>query len=284
MVLDLDSVRLFVLTCDLGGLTRAAEAAGTVQPVVSQRLKALEARLGRQLLVRTPRLVRPTAEGEVFLLRARALLAAHEAALALAPAPAPRLRLGFSEHAIGLGLEAVLARLHQGLAATAPGTALALRTGLSLDLKAAFEAGEHDAVVLRREVGGTEGEVLGRDRLGWRAAPGFVAPPGAPLPLATLGALCGVRQAATRALEAARRPWVEACIAGGVAALAAAARAGLGVAPMGERASGSMPDCGPALGLPPLPETEVVLLARATEPALAAPLRVVAAALRGHLG
>ena len=42
-MLDLESVRLFVLALEFGNLTRAAEAAGTVQPAVSARLKALEA-------------------------------------------------------------------------------------------------------------------------------------------------------------------------------------------------------------------------------------------------
>lgn len=66
MMLDLESVRLFVLVVDLGSLTRAAEAAGTVQPVVSQRLKALEAALGRKVLERTPRFVRLTQDGAIF--------------------------------------------------------------------------------------------------------------------------------------------------------------------------------------------------------------------------
>ncbi|MBP0651994.1 LysR family transcriptional regulator, partial [Mycobacterium tuberculosis] len=66
-MLDLESVRLFVLAAEYGNLTRAAEAAGTVQPVVSQRLKALEARLDRKLIDRTPRYVRLTADGAVFL-------------------------------------------------------------------------------------------------------------------------------------------------------------------------------------------------------------------------
>ena len=52
IMLDLASVRLFVLAAELGNLTRAAEAAGTVQPVVSARLKGLEAALGRKLLAR----------------------------------------------------------------------------------------------------------------------------------------------------------------------------------------------------------------------------------------
>jgi hypothetical protein len=46
-----------------------------VQPVVSARIKGLEAALGRRLLERTPRFVRPTPEGVAFLAKARALMA-----------------------------------------------------------------------------------------------------------------------------------------------------------------------------------------------------------------
>src|SRR5579864_8193590 len=98
MMLDLESVRLFVLAAELGNLTRAAEAGGTVQPVVSQRLKSLEATLGRKLLERTPRFVRMTADGVAFLDRARALLAAHDAALAVDDRPAVHIALGVSDH------------------------------------------------------------------------------------------------------------------------------------------------------------------------------------------
>src|SRR5437763_325524 len=104
-MLDLDSVRLFVLAVEFGNLTRAAEAAGTVQPVVSQRLKGLEATLGRKLLERTPRFVRPTEDGRMFLTRARSLLAAHDDAVHFSGAPAIRFSFGASDHALGIGLE-----------------------------------------------------------------------------------------------------------------------------------------------------------------------------------
>src|ERR687894_692143 len=240
MMLDLDAVRLFVLSAEFGSLTRAAEAAGTTQPVVSQRLKALEARLGRRLLDRTPRLVRPTHDGEAFLPRARALLAAHDRALRFGQEePAPRFSFGVSDHALGIGLAEVLRRLR---AALPGGAAVALRTGMSQPLREAFDAGEFDAVLVRREGGGAGGEVLGVDPLGWRAAGGF-GPPAPP--------------------EAA--------------ALLAGAEAGLGVAPMGRAAAGRAPDRGPALGLPPLPASEVVLFGRASSPAAAAGLRAPAA-------
>src|SRR5687768_3960908 len=99
-MLDLASVRLFLLAVEFGNLTRAAEAAGTVQPVVSQRLRQLEQRLGRRLLERTPRAVRLTESGSDFLPRARALLAAHDAAMAPPGGAArPRFALGLSDHA-----------------------------------------------------------------------------------------------------------------------------------------------------------------------------------------
>ncbi|MBL6456853.1 LysR family transcriptional regulator [Belnapia sp. T6] len=280
MMLDLDSVRLFVLAVEFGSLTRAAEAAGTVQPVVSQRLKALEARLGRRLLERTPRFLRPTAAGTAFLDRARALLAAHDAALRLDGAPAPRFALGASDHALGLGLETVFRRLR---AALPPGSAIELRTGLSTEIRARFDAGEFDAAVIRRETGGTEGEVLGHDPLGWRCGEARALAPGDPVPLATLGPACGVRGVAVRALERAGRAWEEVFIGGSCAALLAGALAGLGIAPMGRIAAGGAPDHGPALGLPPLPASEIVLFGRAGSAEAAAGLRALAAGLRAAL-
>ncbi|SDB44188.1 LysR family transcriptional regulator [Belnapia rosea] len=280
-MLDLDSVRLFVLATEFGSLTRAAEAAGTVQPVVSQRLKALEAMLGHKLLERTPRFVRPTAAGSAFLERARALLAAHDAALRLGDAPPLRFALAASDHALGLALEPLFRRLR---AALPPGAGITLRTGLSQEMRARFEAGECDAAVIRREAGGSEGEVLGHDPLGWRGGEGVGLAPGEPVPLATLGPACGVRGAATRALDRAGLPWRESFIGGSCAALLAGAEAGLGIAPMGRIAAGAAPDRGPALALPPLPASEIVLFARTGTPALAAAVRALAAGIRASLG
>ena len=63
MTLDLDAVRAFVLVAELSSFTRAADALDTTQSAVSLKLKRLEAALGRQLLERTPRIVRLSADG-----------------------------------------------------------------------------------------------------------------------------------------------------------------------------------------------------------------------------
>lgn len=280
MMLDLGSVRLFVLAVDLGNLTRAAEAAGTAQPVVSQRLRSLEAALGHRLLDRSPRHVRLTPEGDRFLPHARALLGLHDRAIRFDSAPQLHLALGLSDHAIGIGLEAVLTRLRSALP---PQSVLTLHSGLSQDLRRRYDDGALDACVIRREGASPMGEVLGTDPLGWRAADGWRMPADSILPLALLPAPCGLRALALQALDGAGIPWREAFIAGSTAALLAGVRAGLGIAPMGRIASGNLPDLGPPHGLPRLAASGIVLHGRATGPDMAAALRVLAGAIRAEL-
>ena len=81
--LDLDAVQAFIRVAELDSFTRAAEATRTTQAAVSLRLKRLEARLGCRLVERTPRHVQLSARGEAFLEHARALLEAHDRALAV---------------------------------------------------------------------------------------------------------------------------------------------------------------------------------------------------------
>ena len=59
----------------LGGFTRAAEHLHVAQPAVSAQVRLLEAELGTPLFVRTTRRVTMSAAGEVFLVRARRVLA-----------------------------------------------------------------------------------------------------------------------------------------------------------------------------------------------------------------
>lgn len=280
MMLDLESVRLFVLAAELGNLTRAAEAAGTVQPVVSQRIKNLETSLGRKLLERTPRFVRMTSDGSVFLERARALLAAHDAAISINDQPPFHLTLGISDHAVGVSFEYVLHRVRTALPTEAT---IEVRLGLSHDIHAMFDAGSLDAAVIRREGGGSDGELLGEDALGWRAAENWTLPRGKPLPLIVLSMPCGVRTVATRTLDRAGLPWNEAFVGGSCMTLLAAARAGLGIAPMGQIASGGATDRGPDLDLPPLPASQIVLLARGGTPHLTAAARALGAGVRASL-
>ncbi|RTM00415.1 LysR family transcriptional regulator [Ancylobacter aquaticus] len=274
--LDLDLVRAFVHVAELSSFTRAAEALGGTQAGVSLKLRKLEARLGRTLLERTPRLVRLTADGALFLERARCLLAADREARLWDTAPTRRLRLGISDHTTGDTLPALLRRL----AAVSPGIVFDIRMGFSRVLCDAFDAGELDAAVVRREGTRRDGENLRQDRYGWFAAGDWQAR-GDSLPLALLAAPCGVRAMAVEGLDSAGIAWHEAFTGGSVSSVGAAVAAGLAVAPLAAHLAplGSV-DVGPALGLPVLPAATVMLVARAGDASAKAALRELAAFLR----
>jgi len=274
--LDLDTVQAFVLVADLASFTRAAEASGTTQSAVSLKLKKLEQRLGRRLIERTPRLVRLSGDGAAFLDRARDLLAAHERAVG-GEAAHRRLSIGISEHAAGPELAPLIARIN----AYDASLRLDVRIGFSRALLDDFDNGAIEAVLVRREAGRRDGEKLLQDRFGWFASPSFRHRAGEPLRLATLAPPCGVHALASRALDSAKIKWVEAFVGGGIAAVAAAVTAGLGVAPLAARlAPAGSVDTGTSAGLPKPPRSDVMLHSRVSDPQLAGAVRTLAAAFK----
>lgn len=257
--LDLDAVEAFVRIAELGSFTRAAEAMGTAQGAMSLKLKRLEDRLGCRLIERTPRHVQLSARGAAFLEHARELLAAHDRALATFAQARQRLTIGISDHVAGPELPALIARMNQ----QDPQLLIEIRIGSSGDLLQSYDRRELDAVLARMYVGRSDGELLAEEPFGWFAAPGWQHRAGEPLPLATLAEPCGVRAMAGQALDAAGIAWAEVFVGGGVAAVAAAVMAGLGVAALAPRMLqlGAV-DVGARLGLPALPRLPVLLHTR----------------------
>jgi DNA-binding transcriptional LysR family regulator len=277
--LDVDAVRAFVLVADLRSFTRAAEALGTTQAMVSVKLKRLEDRLGERLIERTPRLVRLSARGAAFLEAARDFLAAHERALAGLSTPSRRFTLGIATQVAGPELPLLLARLH----AHDPALLIAVRLESSRALLDSFDRGELDAAILHRETDRRDGETLARDQFGWFAMPGFDHRPGDALRLASLAPACALRNTVLRTLDAAGVHWNEVFIGGGVAAVIAAVVAGLATAALARRLAplGAL-DVEERFGLPPLPSSEIVLHSTLSDPRSREALRAVAAAFREH--
>ncbi|MGF6761842.1 DNA-binding transcriptional LysR family regulator [Paraburkholderia sp. GAS33] len=278
-VLDLDAVRAFVLVADLHSFTRAADALDTTQSAVSLKLKRLEAHLGKQLVERTPRVVRLSADGHAFLMAARDLLNAHERALGSLSVERRRLALGLSEHVAGRDLPDLLAKLNS----YDPGLVIELHLGMSSALLAQFDERRLDAVIVRYEPEDAprdDATVLFSEPLGWLAAPEWLLRVGEPLPLALLTAPCNVRAVAIHSLDEADIAWREAFVGGGVAAVGAAAAAGLAVAPLARRvAPRRLIDVGARLGLPRLPESRVTLHSRLRDARSVETLRLLAGGL-----
>ncbi|MBD9394684.1 LysR substrate-binding domain-containing protein [Acidovorax sp. ACV01] len=275
--LDLDAVEAFVRIAELGSFTRAAEAMGTAQAAVSLKLQRLEARLGCRLIERTPRHVQLSARGAAFLEHARELLAVHDRALASFVQARQRLTIGISDHVAGPELPALIARMN----AQDPQLLIEIRIGSSGDLLQAYDRRELDAVLARMHVGRSDGELLAEEPFGWFAAPGWQHRSGEPLPLATLAEPCGVRAMAGRSLDAAGIAWAEVFVGGGVAAVAAAVMAGLGVAALAPRMLplGAV-EVGARLRLPELPRLPVLLHTRITDGRPYAALAALSAAFR----
>ena len=276
--LDVEAVQAFVLAADLKSFTRAAEAMDTTQSMVSLKIKRLEKGLGRQLLERTPRMVRLSADGAAFLGAARDLVAAHDTATGALEGETRRLSVGNSPHVIGTELPMLLKRLN----AMDPRLVVEMHIATTREVLQSFDAGELDAaLVLRPDERRRDGERLLEESFGWFGSPDFSHRTGGELRLATQAAPCSVRAMAIKALDRAGIRWSEVFVGGGIATIGAAISAGLAVAALATRvAPRDVVEVGPRLGLPVLPAKSLMLYSKAADPKTRQALRTLTAAFR----
>lgn len=156
--MDTSDLKIFASVASCQAMNRAAEALNTVQSNVTQRVRALEAKLGRALFQRHARGVVLTAAGRRLLPYAEAilrLLAEAERAARDDGEPGGTLAIGSLETTAALRLAPVLS----GFVAAFPEVDLVLRTGTTCELVAdvvarriegAFVCGplEHGALVV----------------------------------------------------------------------------------------------------------------------------------------
>ena len=113
----LDGVEAFLSAAEHRNFRRAAAELGVTPSAISQAIRALEARVGAALFIRTTRSVGLTEAGERFLSRAKPafeeLVAASEAARDLGQRPAGLLRLSVPPAVVPLILEPVIASFCQ---------------------------------------------------------------------------------------------------------------------------------------------------------------------------
>lgn len=257
--LDVDLVRGFVAVAEARSFSRAGDRLLRSQSTVSLQIKRLENILKRRLFDRTPRAVKLTVEGEAFLVDARRLLDANDAAVARLAEPDLRglVRLGTPEDFATSHLPDVLARF----AKAHPHVALEVTCDLTLNLLARFEKGAFDLVLVKRQPSArADGIRVWREKLVWVAGGEFDSDEGSSLPLVVSPAPCVYRKRATEALDAKGRAWRVAYTCASLAGQSAAVRAGLGVTvlprdmvPQGLRAIEGQ-------GFPKLEDSEIAVL------------------------
>ncbi|MFD9892400.1 LysR substrate-binding domain-containing protein [Amycolatopsis sp. NPDC059027] len=146
--MELRQLRYFVTVAEELHFGRAAERLHVVQPAVSQQIRRLERELGTELLDRSPRRVRLTEAGRVFLPEARAVLAAEERAKAvvaeLTGGRTATVRLGTST-----GLGDHLDRVLDALVELAPGTGVELVSAATQARLDRVANGQLDAALIR---------------------------------------------------------------------------------------------------------------------------------------
>jgi DNA-binding transcriptional LysR family regulator len=269
-LVPVELLQTFAAVVEAGSFTGAARSLGVRQSTVSQQIGRLEQQVGRRCLDRTTHRVALSADGEMLLDHARAILDA-SARLQQHLASTPlrgRLRLGASEDFVLSALPDVLA----AFARRHPDVDLELRAGLSDELYDAFDAGRLDLIFVKRRTGDRRGIVAWEERIAWAARADFQLDPQAPLPLILYPPPSVTRARALEMLDRAGRSWRVAFTSASLTGLSAATRAGIGILPHSARLMpAGLVTIPVSSDLPELPTMEfVVICPGGSDPAIGA--------------
>ena len=253
--LDVESLRTLLAVLDHGGMTRAANHLDMTQSAVSWKIKRLEERVGRPLLIRDGHALRPTRDGRELLDDARTLVEIHDRAAArlLSSELTGTVRLGSN----GEVNPAVMASLLGRFKRNHPGSTIEFIIDYSGNLMDRVDRADLDVALLQvddERLRSTD-RVLWSDRLEWVTS----CEPidfGEPLPLITFGEQCFYRSLSEPDLVAAGIDHTVAFSASTIAGVQAAIAAGLGVGVLGSGYVGG--DIVPWDGAADLPELPMV--------------------------
>lgn len=254
MQLDVESLRTFLAVLDTGGMTRAAERLGISQSAVSWKVKRLEERIGRPLLIRNGRSLRPSRDGDELLRYARTIVDTHDEAVARLTGSelTGRIRLGATEEVSARHLGPVIGRFNR----IHPGLTIEVHVDTSSNLDAGLAGGLLDVILIQVEAE----DRLPTDQALWAGEQRWISSPvwtydEGPVPLVTFGADGFYHPRAQRVLEGAGIESSVVFSGPSTASVIAAVEAGLGVAAISSRSvSGDVIDWprGGSLNLPPV--------------------------------
>lgn len=255
--IDIDLFRTFLAAVDLDGLNKAAMAVGRSQSTVSTQIRRMEEALGTPVFEPDGRKVKLTVAGEKLVGYARRLVALHDQALDAVQSD--QIDGAVSLAVMGDYATHILPRHLADFMARYPSVMVDVTTGFSSDLLAQLGA-RFDLVLSTHPLGEGTGERLRVEPTHWVFSATHELPSGTAVPLALLPPGNLFRGWALNALETAGVPWHVLFTSTSIAAVEAAAAAGIAVAVAKESTvQPGLRFLGRQHGFPPLPETEIVL-------------------------
>jgi DNA-binding transcriptional LysR family regulator len=259
-IYDPDLLVTFLAVAETGSFSQAARRRGLRQSTVSQQVRRLEAETRRRLFDRDTHNVSLTVDGQALTVLAGEILAAYSRAERYFSNTElrGRVRFGASDD---FALSSLLPQVLRAFSSRHPAVDLEMRVGFAADLYQAMDEGVLDLIFAKRRVGDGRGRVVWREDMVWIAAPDWRRDPERPLPLVLYPPRSITREAVLAALEKADVSWRIACTCGSLSGLVGAVLGGLGVGAQSARlkAEGTVV-VGPEAGLPPLGETEFVVV------------------------
>jgi DNA-binding transcriptional LysR family regulator len=270
-IYDPDLLVTFLAVAETGSFSQAARRRGLRQSTVSQQVRRLEAETRRRLFDRDTHNVSLTVDGQALTVLAGEILAAYSRAERYFSNTElrGRVRFGASDD---FALSSLLPQVLRAFSSRHPAVDLEMRVGFAADLYQAMDEGALDLIFAKRRVGDGRGRVVWREDMVWIAAPDWRRDPERPLPLVLYPPRSITREAVLAALEKADVSWRIACTCGSLSGLVGAVLGGLGVGAQSARlkAEGAVV-VGPEAGLPPLGETEFVVVPALGRPSSSTP-------------
>lgn len=258
MQLDIESIRTFLAVLDHGGMTRAAEHLELSQSAVSWKIKRLEAKVGRPLLVRDGHTIRPSFEGRNLIDDARQMVELHDRAVTRLRSSdlSGVVRIGSNEGLDPTQMASVLGQFQRDH----PRAAIEFIVDRTGELIRMVDAGDIDIALIQvdEQSRRTEDINLADDHLVWASGRTTTFDEGV-VPLVTFGEQCFYRPLSEPVLSKAGIDYTIAISVQSSLGVRAAVEAGLGVGVLARRyVHGEVVEWPRSAPLPAMPRVEQV--------------------------
>ncbi|ALG86280.1 LysR family transcriptional regulator [Gordonia phthalatica] len=222
---DITPLRSLAAVASTGGVHRAAESLLITQSAVSQHLRKLEREAGVPLVSRNGRRIAFTAEGEELLSHARAILSAHDAAVARFDNRSDgAVVIGAAQNSAAVVLPIVMSRLRERF----PDREVRFHLDRNATVRSMLDDAQVDVAVTSRVAPELTARTDGF-RLRWLWSSTAEQPPAdASVPIVSFSPPCTLRQPSFDAFSAIGRRWHLAAEVNDLATGLEAVRVGVG--------------------------------------------------------